>query len=415
MVTVRNSELVRDLLRTFIRVIGRRTSESFALETINAVIKNLQPTYEFFVHIEIKTAVYSGEMDAVYVNPEIDAIEPIKFGKAVGKIIDTIATLLGENEQYDFENAEYYFINEVKDDLGEEYEVVFKKTYDVDLTIKQSEFLNAMQEAAKGKILKIKTSDVLEYSIRTLLSMLNRKHSEADATKIMVATLKKLEQEYSFFKYVQLRDIPDQNGLYPLHILREIDTFLPSKRVEGIQTLIEEIGKTTDIKTRRVFIDHFGKELGPKYVSQLRKIGVKLPQIDKNLQQQVYEILVKRTFDVLIKLIGKKTSISFAVALLDTIIDPLREKYEVLEYIVIDKSRYDAGVDAFRIAPEINLVDEYKLGKALKEILRKTQDKLGDEAVSFVEAFKKDIGDDDIVELEKLGVNLHILELRGIM
>jgi predicted metal-dependent TIM-barrel fold hydrolase len=322
---------------------------------------------------------------------------------------------LGENEQYDFENAEYYFINEVKDDLGEEYEATLKRLYHVDLSVKQSEFLIMMQEASKIKIRRIQTSDILEVTLHALLTLLNRKLPEPDTIKIVASTLKKLETEYDFLKYANLSETPDNDGLYQLKILREIDIDVPSNRGEAIQKLIMEISKSTDIKTQKLFITNFRKELTPQYLTRLRKIGVKLDQIEKDLQQQVYEILVKKTFDVLIESIGKKTSKSFAVALIDTILDQLRDSHEVLVFVTVDKSQYDAGIQAFHIAPEINHVDEVKLGKAIKEILRKTQDNLGSEAVSFVESLKKNLGDEYLSELENIGVNFHILELRGFM
>ncbi|MFH1100531.1 MAG: hypothetical protein V1726_00645 [Methanobacteriota archaeon] len=413
MAVVSNSMVISGLLRTFIRVIGRRTSESFAIETIGNVAKNLQPTFSFFKYIDIQSALYSGEMDAVKIDSAIDAIDSVLLGEAIGKIIDSIAISLGENEQFDFDNAEYYFINEVKDSLGEEVNAIFKKNYDVDLTLKQSDFLAAMQEAAKTKIRRIRTSEVLEYTIRSLLAVLNRKIAEPDAIKLMVTTLKKLEKEYSFFASVNIRDTPDSNGLYPIHIENDIDEDVPPKRGGGIQQLIFEVALSTNMKTRRVFVGEVIRDLGPKVMGQLRKIGVKLDQIEKDLEQRLYQGLTKKTFEVIITLIGKKTSPRFAVALVDTVIEQLRETHAVLSYITIDKTRYDEGINAFQFAPEINTVEEYKLGKALKEILKKTQDNLESEAVNFVEDFKKYIGDDSLSELEKIGVNLHILELRS--
>lgn len=415
MAIVSNSVIMSNLLRTFIKVIGRRTSENFAIEIIGTVIDKLQSTYDFIKYIRIESALYSGEMDAIHINPNINTIETHLVGEAIGKIIDNIASSLGGNEQYDFENAEYYFINEVKDELGEEADKIFRTSFGVDFSSKQSDFLSAMQEAAKIKIRRIRTSEVLNYTIKGLLVLLNKKVAEPDAIKLMAATLKKLEDDYPFLNNVHLRETPDSNGLYPLNIQSDMDISMPPKRNEAIQRLIEEIAFSTNIKTRKIFIESFRRELDAKKCLQLKKIGVKLDEIEKNLQQQIYTVIVKKTFEILIELIGKKTSPSFAVASLDNLVEQLREKHDVLTYISIDKNRYSEGIAAFQFASEINFVEEFKLGKALKEILKKTQDHLEGEAVTFVDDFKKKLGEENVLELEKIGVNLHILELRGFL
>ena len=59
---------------------------------------------------------------------------------------------------------------------------------------------------------------------------------------------------------------------------------------------------------------------------------------------------------------------------------------------------------------EINSVESYKLGTAFREIIKVIHDILGDE--TFIPEFKKKMGDKNLLEIEKMGVNLHFLELR---
>ena len=80
--------------------------------------------------------------------------------------------------------------------------------------------------------------------------------------------------------------------------------------------------------------------------------------------------------------------------------------------IKIDKSQYTEGADAISIMPEVNSVESYKLGKAIREIIKMTHKHLGDKSYNFIEEFKNKLGDKYLSEIEKIGVNLHFLELK---
>ena len=111
--------------------------------------------------------------------------------------------------------------------------------------------------------------------------------------------------------------------------------------------------------------------------------------------------------------IGSRTAESFAVATIDNIIEELQEEHDVLKYIKIDKSQYEKGSEAINIMPEINNIESYKLGKAIREIIKEAGEELDkDKKASFIEDFKRQLGDDYLLEIEKIGVNLHFLDLK---
>ena len=90
----------------------------------------------------------------------------------------------------------------------------------------------------------------------------------------------------------------------------------------------------------------------------------------------------------------------------------LQEKYEILKYIKIDENNYDKGPEAFYIEPEINSVESFKIGKAIREIIKTIYNSLGAKTYNFIDEFKNKLGERYLSEIEKLGVNLHFLELK---
>jgi len=93
-------------------------------------------------------------------------------------------------------------------------------------------------------------------------------------------------------------------------------------------------------------------------------------------------------------------------------IKKLEGTYDALKHIKIDKSRCTEGVNAISIMPEVNNVEPYELAKALRDVIKMTGTHLGGKTTSFIEDFKKQFGEEYIQEIEKIGVNLHFLELK---
>jgi hypothetical protein len=385
-------------------VVGRRTSENFAVITLDIIVKQLEPKYNFLRFIEIDTFRYSDGKDAISINPEINGIRPSDLGKALNEILDRGTESLDKK-------TDHYVIREIKDTLGSMYELINKKL-GLNLYVAQSEYLVDADARIIPRIVQIKNSEVVEPVLGVLINLLNREFSEADVMKTMITFIKKLEGEYEFLKYIEISDSPDSDGIFVVRARPEIDDVFSTTLHEAMQKLIEEIGKSTPLKTQLSFIKDFKMALAPADLEKIKEMNINLDQIDEILHRRENELLFKKALEAIVDIVSRKTSKSFAVALLDTIIEKLRDKHKVLRYVTINKSRYDDGIDSISILPEVNSVTSYELGKGLKEILKKTRENLGNKHTSFIEDFKKQLGDECLTELEKIGVNLYMIELK---
>ena len=126
MQAIKCSDTIKYLMRTLIRVIGRRTSENFALEILQSSIKELQPKYSFLKNIRIGSAVYSAELDAVIVDTDINYVECNNLGKALDEMIDIIGRSLGGSQDYDLDEAEHFLLTEVQEELGERHNLILE-------------------------------------------------------------------------------------------------------------------------------------------------------------------------------------------------------------------------------------------------------------------------------------------------
>lgn len=399
MSSLTHTEIIERILQALIGVIGRRTSESYAVVTVHTVLKELEPKYDFLKYIKIKDTSYSEGIDAISIMPDLDFAEPAKFYRAIEELINSTVIYIDKN-------AGFYFIKEFQEAIGDIDGLVLKER-GIDLSFMQFEYIED-----KKQEIKIVHSKILEHVIKTLIYLVNRTFPEKQAIKTVITSIKKLEKKYDFFKYIEMNDTPNPDNFYDIKIIPEINNVYSSIMSKAIEQLIEELGRPNDLKIRQSFIKDFKLALGAEYLIKIEKMGVKLESIESVLLREEHEVLVKKTLEALVDILGSRTSENDAVITIENIINQLEEKHDILKYIKIDKSRYSEAADAIQIIPDINSVDSYKIGKAIREIIKMIRINLGDRGDGFIEEFKNKLGNEYLSEIEKMGVNLYFLELK---
>ncbi len=109
--------------------------------------------------------------------------------------------------------------------------------------------------------------------------------------------------------------------------------------------------------------------------------------------------------------VSRRTTQSFAVAVIDTIIRTIEERYDFLKYVQINRSGELA--DFIDISPDLNSVHPAKIGKSIEAIVQVVYMDLREKAgVYFINEVKKNIDEDIIMRLRECGVDLELLMLQ---
>lgn len=401
MTSTSNLMVLERIIKTLIKNIGRRTSESFATVLIDKVLTDLKKKYTFLECISITNTQYSEGTNAISIQPEINAIEPTLFYKAIEEIIQ-------KTVQHLERNADFYFIREFQQAIHDIDDFVLQEE-NINLGFMQHQYI-----AYRKKALRIKNSQVMKYVFEALLRTLSYKTPIKQAFRNLVVLMEKLTSKYDFLDYIQLSEIQDSEDLFSIESQPDIDNIWSGQIANAIETIVEQIGKSSDWERYDVFLNDFKIELGRERLNELETIGVNFHRIQSEITRTKFDVLVEKILEVLIQIISEKTSQAFAIVIIDKILMELRKKYEILQSITIDKSQYSKGIESINILPTINLAEPYQLGKAMRDIIRFTRKNLGDEAYNFIDDFKNKLGADYISEIEDLGVNLHFLEMEYI-
>ena len=107
---MKNSDMVYGLLQGLFKTAGRRTTESFAIAVIGAIIKTLEQRYDFLKHILLKTNI--GIEENILVDSELNTIDPTLVARAIETIVQVVYMDLKEK-------AGLYFIKELKTNAGD--------------------------------------------------------------------------------------------------------------------------------------------------------------------------------------------------------------------------------------------------------------------------------------------------------
>lgn len=115
-----NQHIVKRTLMSLIYVATTKTSDDYAWSSIKKLMNELRETYDFLKYIQIKDIKQLRyTIDDITIEPTLNNIEPRELGKAIQDIIDLLKKYLGKK-------AGYFFIQEFREVLGEEYNRIIK-------------------------------------------------------------------------------------------------------------------------------------------------------------------------------------------------------------------------------------------------------------------------------------------------
>lgn len=393
-----NDKILGCILKSIIGVISRRTSETYATFMIGNILKELSEKHSFLRYVEIQKNQYAEIFDVVNVQPEINHIDTVEIGKVSKEFIEKISYILGKN-------AGYYFLREIKEDLPYDFEEILKDL-GLDLDVLQLEFTTRIKQSF---VKQMQNSDILRYTITVVFEVMDREFGRDISYSIMCELIERLNTDYPVLRYVKINDIRSIQGIDLLTITPEADQEESSRVGGAIQRIIQEINNYYG-EQRGGFsiIEKLKNHINADYNFKFAEIGVNLDVI-----QLRKELVVKHVIKAVINILSQSSTQSYAMLLMNNILRKFEEKFDYLNLIKIDSSRFSEGGDEIDISTEIELIRPSEIGRGIQNIMEDIIKSLGEEAGHhFIDKFKKRLGKAYVLRIEEMGVNLHMIELK---
>lgn len=117
---VNNLDIIKRVLFSLITVATPKTSDDYAWSAIKNILKTSENKYNFIRYIKIGDLESLGyKIDDIIITNDINQVHPNELGKAIQDIIDLLKRKLGKK-------AGYFFLQEFKQILGEQYHSIIK-------------------------------------------------------------------------------------------------------------------------------------------------------------------------------------------------------------------------------------------------------------------------------------------------
>lgn len=437
-----NTEILSKVIQSFLSAVGRKTSTNFSLKTFDYILERYKDIYDILEYISVgKNPLDDSIAVEVESTVSIRQVNIRNINNFLEIIFKQVFKEIIQDERYYSTDIES-IIKDVREDVGNLFE-------ELGINIKWRHVIQGAQAetkltAADVSFKKYKNkSQVLGPLINTLIDLvyegiLKKNKKRKDAVEIIVNVIRELEKKHKLFGLMLLEDIEKEkvgyniktqwkiedvfffnsSDEYAVKAVSKIDNIENDTYNEAMKELILNVGDYINFQDKPFFIKRLKERLDEAYLEKFLELGIDLNEIEDILKKQGYNDVVKKTFYALIKIIESNTSTNFAVVALDTIFQKLKETEdkEILRYINIDKNLSDKGIESINISSEINKEDPYKIAKTIGNILRKTQEnrKNHSERASFINDLKMEMGERYFAELDNMGVNVHLINMRYI-
>ena len=433
------SEILCKIIQSFLLAVEKKTSRVFTINTIDFILNNFHDKYNFTKYITVDGRS-SDKLIIIKIEDVLDIQNAtiIQISEFLEEVCGEIFKSILQNESYynlDLDEIAENIRDEVDyllDELGIKIRWRFVTKGAISDLKKRTKYVSLTKFSTKSQILNPLINNMIDIVYE---GMLKKGKKRGDATKVIIDSMRELEREHDTFKFMLIEDfniekinykirtkwkiedvlLSGSNEKYNIDVVSKIDLIDNDAYAKAVQEFIIKVGSHINIQDRPYFIPKLITLMGENSLNKFPELDIDMNEIEKIFSKQGYNEVVEKTLEVLIELIGSKTSTSFAVTALNTILEKLKDRDEsVLRHIRVDTSLYEKGIEAFIINPDLNKEAPYAIAKTLTHILKLIQDNRENrqDKVNFIQDFKRELGERYFLELENLGVNVNIINLR---
>lgn len=122
--------------------------------------------------------------------------------------------------------------------------------------------------------------------------------------------------------------------------------------------------------------------------------------------------IMRGVIEAVVAVVGRRTLGSYTIKIVKTVTTKLQKEYDFLKNITIHDAFYSENNDIVTVSSEINSIEPKTIGNAIDAFLREVYLQLDDEAgLYFINEFKECIGEEFVMQIRSLGVNLERIQL----
>jgi len=254
-ITIKNSDVLRYILKIMFEILEQEESRNYAYETIVELTTRLNTKYRILHYVQINNISIMKDSDLINIKNEVDAIDPLKVGYTIQKIVQEINRDLSQKGCFSF-------INKIKDRLNNDYIHKFEEM------------------GVNFDVVSLNQVLVVKHVFNALIEVLSESSSTDYAKLIVASQINKYKKIFDFLKLIDITSEKSSENFDSIKVSLKIDSKSPSDIGRGVQRILQNIVTELGEVAGEHFIDRFKSCLGKAYVLRIEEMGVNLHIID---------------------------------------------------------------------------------------------------------------------------------------
>jgi hypothetical protein len=299
--------------------------------------------------------------------------------------------------------AGYFFIREIREKIGTDYNEVLLSAMDVDLTLMQSTYI---VEKKTINLLLIEKTDIVRRLLKTLLDLVEKQTSKTSAIEFIAHRVDAVRQHYPFLDAVAIADIRYTMGVDEVTVQQSINDVDSEELRKALQLILSETDTALLDQGRMSVVGDLQTHLTTEYLIKLEELGV-----DITSHGVGYDMLLKQIITTIIDVLTKICSKTYAIFVVNNFLQKSDRSTKTL-HVNIQSMDNPAGVYRISISKDTDSISETDVRRAIQRLLEEIVMSLGEKSgEEFIQTFKNSLEKKYLSRIEELGVNLHMIEL----
>ncbi|MCK4995249.1 MAG: hypothetical protein KAR55_00030 [Thermoplasmatales archaeon] len=263
---------------------------------------------------------------------------------------------------------------------------------------------------------------ILGRILRTTIDVISRRTSDAYANVIIGNAIKDLAKKYNFLDYVKIQGIQYTEVFDVIDIGTEINNVdlkeIGKAANEFLENIIGSMGKNAGY----YFLKEIKEDMSSEYGAIIKEIGVDLDFLQLKFHAELKQFsrlqtknseMLRNFTNILFDILDKDYGRTAAFITLNELVGRLGTEYETLRYVQINDIRSVQGVDIVTINSDVDKADSSEVGAAIQRIVQELNNYYADKGgFNLIEKLKNQLSSDYIFQLEMIGINLEVIQLK---
>ena len=397
---ITNEEFFTAFLNTLLNKVIRRTTEKFAVKSLNDAIESLREKYPFLKYVDVQKDPYLEWGSQIETKKQLNRISQEKIRDAVEEITSFMVERM-EN------TADFFFIRELGDAFERKSDLDLDAV-DLDLNRKQKEFLINRKSKVQNK-----KDEMTLNAVKSLIQTANQWQNNVTSVKIVENAVLKLMNNFSFFSNVTIHPDSEEQTSFIIDVSRNINQALSYTYARGMMRLFEEVGQKMPIKNKNEFIDLFKKNLGFGEYLKLQSSGININKMNFSVKEFTNRELTRKLIEVFLGLYRENLPLNEALLLMKKNINVLiQSNHQSFQLFSLELNPKMQQGYSIQFKQSFEDIEDAVLGRDLSVFLKQCLSLYPDVSSDTITSLKQKLGKSYLLAFEKIGINFHLIDLK---